>query len=148
MAARRFYTSGGPIWHHVGEAGSAPAIQQYGTTMATIITREDMVGMFADMKANAPWDISKPLMWGYFFADPSKEKLEQAVPLLKAKGYAFVGVYPSNKENPDDPDLWWLQVEKAEKHTVDSLHLRNQEFYQFIEAQQIESYDGMDVEPL
>jgi hypothetical protein len=122
--------------------------QQRKRFMATIITKEDMVGMFADMKANAPWDSSKPLMWGYFFADPSEEKLKQAVPLLKAKGYAFVGIYPSNKEQPDDPDLWWLQVEKAEKHTVDSLHLRNQEFYRFIEEQQIESYDGMDVGPV
>ena len=116
--------------------------------MATIITKQDMVGMFADMAATAPWDLNKPLLWGYFFADPSKEKLEQAGPLLKAKGYKVVGVYPSNKEKPDDPDLWWLHVEKAEKHTVDSLHLRNQEFYAFVSEQGLESYDGMDVGPV
>lgn len=113
-----------------------------------MISKQDMVGMFADMAASAPWDLNKPLLWGYFFADPSKEKLEQAGPLLKAKGYRVVGVYPSNKEKPDDPDLWWLHVEKAEKHTVDSLHQRNQEFYKFVEEQGLESYDGMDVGPV
>jgi hypothetical protein len=37
--------------------------------------------------------------------------------------------------------------EKVEKHTVDTLHARNQEFYKFAEEHQLESYDGMDVGP-
>jgi hypothetical protein len=98
------------------------------------------------MEKNAPWDISKPLLWGYFFADQSKTKLELAQLLFKTKGYQIVGIYDSKPES-DSPALWWLHIEKVEKHTVDTLHERNQEFYKFAEEHQIESYDGMDVGP-
>ncbi|NGZ84085.1 ribonuclease E inhibitor RraB [Duganella aceris] len=111
-----------------------------------MITKEEMVELFADMEANAPWDLSKPLLWGYFFADKSKTKLELAQLLFKTKGYQIVGIYDSKPE-ADSPALWWLHVEKVEHHTVDTLHARNQEFYQFAEEHQIESYDGMDVGP-
>ncbi|EEF23868.1 conserved hypothetical protein, partial [Ricinus communis] len=70
-----------------------------------------MVALFADMKQNAPWDISKPLLWGYFFADADKAKLETAQQALKAKGYQVVGIYDSKPEG-DNPALWWLHVEK------------------------------------
>ncbi|MYN18443.1 ribonuclease E inhibitor RraB [Rugamonas sp. FT107W] len=111
-----------------------------------MITKEDMVELFADMKQNAPWDSSKPLLWGYFFADPTKSKLEGASAQLKAKGYQVVGIYDSKPE-AETPALWWLHVEKVEKHTADTLHARNQEFYKFAEEHQLESYDGMDVGP-
>ncbi len=112
-----------------------------------MITKEEMVELFADMKKNAPWDISKPLLWGYFFADPNKAKLETAAPLLQEQGYKTVGIYDSQDESGNAAPLWWLHVEKLEKHTVDTLHARNQEFYQFAATQQLESYDGMDVGP-
>lgn len=111
-----------------------------------MITKEEMVELFDDMKENAPWDISKPLLWGYFFADTSKTKLELAQVLFKAKGYQIVGIYDSKPE-ASVPALWWLHIEKVELHTVDTLHARNQEFYQFAEEHQLESYDGMDVGP-
>lgn len=112
-----------------------------------MITKEEMVELFDDMKQNAPWDISKPLLWGYFFADTSKTKLELAQVLFKAKGYQIVGIYDSKPE-ASVPALWWLHIEKVELHTVDTLHARNQEFYQFAEEHQLESYDGMDVGPV
>jgi len=111
-----------------------------------MITREDMLGLFADMKQNAPWDINKPLTWGYFFADPDQAKLVAAGKLLQAQGYHQVGIFDSKPE-AEQPALWWLQIEKVELHTVDTLHERNQEFYRFAEVQQLESYDGMDVGP-
>jgi len=111
-----------------------------------MITKEEMVELFADMKENAPWDISKPLLWGYFFADKSKAKLELAQLLFKSKGYQIVGIYDSKPE-AETPALWWLHIEKVELHTVDTLHARNQELYQFAEEHKIESYDGMDVGP-
>jgi len=111
-----------------------------------MISKEDMVTLFADMKANAPWDISKPLLWGYFFADADKAKLEKISAELKAKGYQVVGIYDSKPE-AEAPALWWLHIEKVEHHTVDTLHARNQEFYKLAEEHQLESYDGMDVGP-
>lgn len=111
-----------------------------------MISKEEMVTLFDDMAKNAPWDCSKPLLWGYFLADASKAKLEAAAPLLAAQGYTVVGIYDSQK-TADTPELWWLHVEKVEKHTVDTLHERNQQFYRFAEEQQIDTYDGMDVGP-
>lgn len=112
-----------------------------------MITKEEMTELFADMAANAPWDSNGPLLWGYFFADASREKLEAVAPLFKAKGYAVAGIYDSKPENPENATLWWLHVEKKEKHTVDTLHARNQELYRFAEENGIETYDGMDVGP-
>jgi hypothetical protein len=111
-----------------------------------MISKEEMVALFDDMKQNAPWDISKPLLWGYFVADADQAKLEAVVPTLQAQGYQLVGIYDSKPEG-GSPALWWLHIEKVEKHTVDTLHARNQQFYQFAEQHQLESYDGMDVGP-
>jgi hypothetical protein len=111
-----------------------------------MITREEMVELFADMQKNAPWDSGKPLLWGYFFADPSRNKLELAQIPLKMQGYQIVGIYDS-KPDGDTPALWWLHIEKVEHHTVDTLHARNQELYAFAAEKGIESYDGMDVGP-
>ncbi|MES2740456.1 MAG: ribonuclease E inhibitor RraB [Pseudomonadota bacterium] len=111
-----------------------------------MMTKEDMRELFANIEQNAPWDRSKPLLWGYFFADASKAKLEAAVPLLAAQGYRLVTVLKSEPD-AEEPDLWWLHVEKVEHHTVDTLHARNEELYRFAEAQQIDAYDGMDVGP-
>ena len=112
-----------------------------------MITKEELSGLFADMRKNAPWDSNGPLTWAYFFADPAKARLEQVAPLLKKQGYRQVGIYLSDKDQPGDPDLWWLQVEKVEQHTVDTLHARNEKFYAFAAEHGLESYDGMDVGP-
>jgi hypothetical protein len=37
-----------------------------------MITKEDMVGLFADMKQNAPWDMNKPLLWGISSPTPTR----------------------------------------------------------------------------
>jgi hypothetical protein len=41
-----------------------------------------------------------------------------------------------------------LHVEKAEVHSVDSLHARNGELMAFAQENQLASYDGMDVGPV
>jgi len=112
-----------------------------------VITKEQLVEMFNGMAKDTKWDLSKPMLWGYFFTDGSKAKLEHAAPLLQKQGYHFVSIYLSDKEHPKDPDLWWLHVEKVEMHTPDSLDRRNKSLYQFAKDQGLRSYDGMDVGP-
>ena len=85
-------------------------------------------------------------VWRADVADADKAKLEAVQAPLKAQGYQIVGVYDS-KPDGDAPALWWLHIEKVEKHTVDTLHARNQQFYKFAEEHGLESYDGMDVGP-
>jgi hypothetical protein len=113
-----------------------------------VISREQLVEMFENIAKDTSWDMSKPMLWGYFFTDTDKVKLERAVPLLQKQGYRFVEIFLSEKEEADELDLWWLHVEKVEVHTPDTLNARNRSLYQFASDQELESYDGMDVGPI
>lgn len=44
--------------------------------------------------------------------------------------------------------MYWLQLEKIEQHSIDSLHQTNQKFYQLAKQRHIDQYDGMDVSPV
>lgn len=112
------------------------------------ITKDQLVEMFDSMSQDSAWDFSKPMVWGYFFTDGSKERLQAARPALESQGYKFVDLYLADKEGPGDPELWWLHVEKVEIHTPDSLDQRNTALYKFADDHSLGSYDGMDVGPV
>ena len=114
---------------------------------ANVIAKQQLIEMFDGMTKQGRLDPSKPLLWGYFFTDTSKEPLERAAQLLKKEGYRIVDVYLSDKEHPGEADLWWLHVEKIEVHTPETLDIRNQELNRFAQEQGLGSYDGMDVGP-
>jgi hypothetical protein len=84
---------------------------------------------------------------GFFFTNGDPSALRAAVPKLQADEYEVVDVYQSEKDNPSDPDLWWLHVQRVEVHTVDTLFARNEQLSEFASRHGIDSYDGMDVGP-
>ena len=88
------------------------------------------------------------MLWGYFFTHQEPKLLEKARDELVSKGYRFVDIYLSDRENENDPDMYWLHVEKIEIHTPESLDKRNDEFYIFADRLGLDSYDGMDVGPV
>jgi hypothetical protein len=98
--------------------------------------------MFASMRASTPWNVDGPLLWGYFFYDPSRAKLEEAARELQSAGYRVVGI----EQFKNDQRLR-LHVERVEAHTPASLDARNQELYAFAERFRLDLYDGMDVGP-
>ncbi|QSX78775.1 ribonuclease E inhibitor RraB [Agrilutibacter solisilvae] len=115
-----------------------------------MITRDQLDTMFESMATNTDWDLSAPLLWGYFFTDASPEKLAQAAPLLEAQGYTVVDIFQTETDEPQEQDLrdlWWLHVEKVEVHTAKSLDARNQALYAFAAEHGLGAYDGMDVSP-
>jgi len=112
------------------------------------ITLESLVEMFNNIENQAQWDISKNMLWGYFFTHNNPQKLEQAAGVLKERGYRVVDIYLSDKEEPSEPDMYWLHVEKIEIHTPESLDRRNDELYIFANEFGLYSYDGMDVGPV
>ena len=124
----------------------------YGGSMPEIpnkvITIDQLDEMFNNIKEQGQWDITKPLLWGYFFTDSNPEKLEAISPKLQNMGYKLVGIFQAEKEEPNEPDLFYLHVEKVEVHDSQSLDKRNDEFYIFSSKEGIESYDGMDVGPV
>jgi hypothetical protein len=113
-----------------------------------VITREALVEMFENIDRDTHWDMSKPKLWGYFFTDSDKTKLEKVAPLLERDGYRLVKISLSDKDDPSEADLWWLHVEKIEVHTPDTLHERNRALYKFARSHDLDSYDGMDVGPV
>jgi hypothetical protein len=104
------------------------------------IKREQIDSMFSSMRATAPWNVDGPLLWGYFFFSPTREKLGKVAAELEGKGYRIVGIEaPRGKLR--------LHVERVETHTPASLDARNQELYALAERYGV-SYDGMDVGPV
>jgi hypothetical protein len=111
------------------------------------ISRAQLAEMFGNISSQTKWDLKKPLLWGYFFTNHSREPLETAAKELVSTGYTFIKIYLGDKKQRADPDVWWLHVERVEVHTVESLDQRNQELNALAAKFQVDSYDGMDVGP-
>ncbi len=112
------------------------------------ITIEQLKWMFSNISKDTKWDMKKPMLWGYSFTHREPSLLEKAKDVLVSKGYKFVSISLSEKEDKKDPDLWWLHVEMIEIHTPESLDQRNDEFYIFAHEFGLDSYDGMDFGPV
>lgn len=106
------------------------------------IPRSQLDAMFSQMRAKTPWNVDGPLLWGYFFLDGSRVKLELAASELASKGYRVVGIEPAGAGR------YRLHVERIEVHSPASLDSRNQELYALADRLEIASYDGMDVGPV
>jgi hypothetical protein len=112
-----------------------------------VIDREALVEMFENIADRGEWDMSQPMLWGYFFTNGDQAALRAAVPALQSDQYELVDIYQSEKDDPTDEDVWWLHVQRVEVHTVDTLAARNERLSEFATRHGIDSYDGMDVGP-
>lgn len=112
------------------------------------ITLDSLREMFANIAAETDWDMSQPMLWGHFFTHSSPEALEAAIPRLMEMGLDPVDIFIADKEDENEPDLFWLQVQEVRIHTPESLDQRNDEFYVFALREGLDSYDGMDVGPV
>jgi hypothetical protein len=111
---------------------------------SSMISLEQLEEMFQSIRTKSPtWNIHGDMLWGYFFTDTDRKKLEPLKRQLVDDGYHFVGLYPT-----DDHTTFFLHVEKIEHHTPQSLYERNKMFYRLAEKYGVESYDGMDVGPV
>ena len=116
-------------------------------SLSAEISRQQLERMFDQMQRQSHWDLNRPLLWGYFFFNPTREPLDKAAPILAAMGYRIVGVEPVTHKAISGPDKWRLHVERVEVHTVGSLDARNHELNEFARTNGIDLYDGMDVGP-
>ena len=105
-----------------------------------MIPKSELIEMFEAIAEQTDWDMSGEMLWGYFFTDDDREKLEACSDRLTEMGYEFVEI--TDGDEPDDPLT--LQVEKIEIHSPDTLFQRNLELSQFAEEMGISSYDGID----
>ena len=130
-----------------------PTLQTEATPMSQsipnkTITLDQLEAMFDNIAENTDWDLSRELLWGYFFTHREPKALEPIRDELVAEGYRFVKLFLSDEEDQDGPPVWWLHVEKEEIHTPQSLDRRNDTFYRLAARHGVDSYDGMDVGPV
>ncbi len=107
-----------------------------------MISKNEIEQLFLKMR-NAGWNMEQELAWGYFFKHDSKELLKHLADKLERQGYEIIDI---NQSYPDN--MYWLQIEKIEQHSVESLHKRNQMFSLLAQQTGIHAYDGMDVSPV
>jgi hypothetical protein len=105
-----------------------------------MITLNQLEEMFTNMRDKTKWNVDGPLLWGYFFTHSDPEPLGRAAKSLANLGYRVAGIYKT-----DDGRHYVLHVERTERHTPKTLHLRNGEFERLAKETGLESYDGMDV---
>ena len=103
--------------------------------------------MFENMRTTTDWNMDGPMLWGYFFTDASSERLERLSARLQSDGYRFVEMFDADVDDGEAP-YQYLHVERAETHSVSTLHERNAELYALADEFEVDAYDGMDVGPL
>jgi len=114
--------------------------------MSPKIEKTALEEMFAHIRAKTKWPIDSAMLWGYFFTDTNRAKLNKAADELRKRGYAVVGIREPTVDD-DDQQTLVLHVERLETHNPESLYLRNEDLYKLADDFHLASYDGMDVGP-
>ena len=112
-----------------------------------MIELSQMQDMFDSITADAGWDMTKPMRWGYFFTDRKRAKLEKALAALEKQGFAYVDIFIPQLEKGKE-DYFFLHVTKVDTHTPESLQEQNVRLYALAAEYELDSYDGMDVGPV
>ncbi len=117
-----------------------------------IIPLEQLEKLFQDLRSETDWAIDGPMLWGYYFLSPDEDKLMAAAGELGENGYTIVGIFEEEAEDEEGNTVETqqnvLHVERIEEHTPESLFARNAELEEFAGKYGLESYDGMDVNPV
>ena len=117
---------------------TAPAAAQ----VAPKISLDQLQTMFSNMRAQTHWNLDGPMLWGFFFLDADRARLQAAQTELTGQGYRFVDLQKvAGRED------YRLHVEKVEVHTPQTLYARDIELEGLARKLHIRSYDGMDVGP-
>lgn len=120
-------------------AASMPVQAAGGST----ISLESLEEMFSSIRAKTKWNVDGDLLWGYFFTDHDPAKFSPLKKHLEGMGYRYVTIL--KPESGEGRGVYYLHVERVERHTPWSLHQRNQQLYRLAEQFGVETYDGMDV---
>jgi hypothetical protein len=112
-----------------------------------MISVEALQEFFSDTRqknadAGASWSIDDVCRWSFFFVDEDGQQLVPVAKHLESLGYAVIGI--TEPDDGEDP-FFYLQVDKVERHTPESLQARVQALYAIAEQFGIADYDGMNV---
>ena len=104
--------------------------------------------MFVNIESGPKWDMTQPMLWGYFFTHSEPGRLEASIEKLKAYGLQLVAISLADKKTDDAPDVFRLHMAEVRAHSPQSLDERNNELYLFAHSEGIDAYAGMDVKPV
>ena len=103
------------------------------------IERQANINLIFDKMELRGVDTKKPLLYGYFFYDKDKIKLEKLKDELLNNNYKLVRLEKTEKRG------FILHIEKVEIHSRASLMERENHLYKLSENFQVATYDGWDV---
>jgi len=87
------------------------------------------------------------MLWSYFFKNESPDELETAAAELEQLGYRYIDI-TVRESKEEEFEIFFLQVDKEETHSLESLIERNLELDAFAEKHHLNSYGGMEVRPI
>jgi hypothetical protein len=108
------------------------------------ITLEQLKELFAGLRAQTSWNVDGEMLWGFYFTSKTASKLESVAETLSQGGYTVAGISPDE----DNKETQVLRVERVETHTPESLFVRNQQLESLATEFELDTYDGMDVNPV
>lgn len=106
----------------------------------TEISLTQIESIFQQMETQSKWNTKAELLWGYFFFDSDREKLNKLSSQLAGGGYREVDLFFNGHS-------YVLHIERPEIHTPQSLAERNTYFAALAHKSCIKTYDGFDVGP-
>ena len=113
-----------------------------------MITIQQLEDFFSDSRetyksGSSSWNIDETCRWSYFFVDADLKKFGRVSDHLERLGYEIVGTLDPGPT--DENPVYYLRVDKVERHTPQSLHELNQQLYSVAKQFDVQDYDGMDV---
>jgi hypothetical protein len=105
------------------------------------ISLEKMQRAFEQMQNEAGWDTKEKLYWGFYFLDHNLQKLEQFSIKLKDNKFYSVEI-----RKTDGDGLYLLHVEEYVSHSAKSLFEQCHKLAGYAIENEIDIFDGWDVE--
>ena len=105
------------------------------------ISLQNIQTTFENIVNEAKWDTKDKLFWGYYFLDHNLQKLEKFAEKLKEIGYQVLEIRTTNKDK-----LFLLHAEQYVSHNPQSLFDQFHKLANLAKANDIEVFDGWDVE--
>jgi hypothetical protein len=110
-----------------------------------MISLEQLTEFFSDTRelhkeGRTSWSIDGECCWSYFFVNSTRENLVPLADHLETLGYEVIAI-----DESEDESEYFLQVDKIQAHTPESLFELGKTFDQLAEQYNVDDYDGMDV---
>ena len=107
------------------------------------ISLPKMQSAFDQMEKEAGWDVKMELYWGYYFLEHEVSKLESFAKQLEKLGFRIVEIRIASEDKE-----YLMHAEEHITHSPKSLFEKCHELAKLANKNEIEVFDGWDVEQM